>query len=108
MKILNFFIFVGHFRPPRSGSLFKMRNRIRIQQLKLMRIYADPSTTLHKARVLATKTDGLGGRFFISQYPARKRGVVLQMCFHHTQGRIQRIQTVLDPDPEAERATLKK
>ncbi len=41
MKILSFFpIFWGHFFPPGSGSGICMR--IRIQQLKLMRIHADP------------------------------------------------------------------
>ncbi len=40
MKILYFFYFLGHFCPPGSGSAIWMR--IRIQQLKLMRIHADP------------------------------------------------------------------
>jgi hypothetical protein len=35
-KFLTFYIFVGTFCPPGSGSAFWMR--IRIQQLKLMRI----------------------------------------------------------------------
>ncbi len=37
-----FSIFVGNFCPPGSGSAIWMRIRIRIQQLKLMRIHADP------------------------------------------------------------------
>ncbi len=37
-----FSIFWGHFCPPGSGSVIWMRIRIRIQQLKLMRIHPDP------------------------------------------------------------------
>ncbi len=37
-----FSIFVGHFCPPGTGSAIGMR--IRIQQLQLMRIHADPDT----------------------------------------------------------------
>jgi hypothetical protein len=40
MKILYFFQFFGSFLP----SAFKLLIRIRIQQLKLMRIHADPDT----------------------------------------------------------------
>jgi hypothetical protein len=35
---------VGHFCPPGSGPAIWTRFRIRIQQLKLMRIHADPDT----------------------------------------------------------------
>jgi hypothetical protein len=46
MKFWTFFIFVGHLCPPgsRSGSAIWMR--IRIQQLKLMRIHVDPDPDL--------------------------------------------------------------
>ncbi len=37
-----FSIFVGHFSPPGSGSGSAIWMRIRIQQLKLMRIHVDP------------------------------------------------------------------
>ncbi len=40
MKILDFFLFVGHFHPPGSGSAIWMR--IRIQQPKLMRTHVNP------------------------------------------------------------------
>ncbi len=53
MKILYFFsIFVGHFCPPGSGSGYAiwMRIRIRIQQLKLMRIHADPEPWIKVGR----------------------------------------------------------
>ncbi len=43
--ILDFFLcFVGHFCPPGSGSGSAIWMRIRIQQLKLVRIHADPDT----------------------------------------------------------------
>jgi hypothetical protein len=45
MKIsVLFSIFLGHFCPPGSGSESAICMRIRIQQLKLMRIHADPDT----------------------------------------------------------------
>ena len=41
-KFCTFSIFVGYFCPPGSGSGSAIWMRIRIQQLKLMRIHADP------------------------------------------------------------------
>jgi hypothetical protein len=58
---------MDHFCPPGSGSAIRMRNRIRIQQLKLMRIRIQ---------------NPVGNYFFITKYKgSRTRDFQLQIFY---------------------------